>query len=265
MDSQIQNRVLGQASQSTIRTRKRTRILTLLCGWIPLSLGVRARRLMYRMMLRYTGRSINIQTGVSISDGSCIGIADHTCINRGTILEAHNTDQIHLGKHVFLDRDVRISCGRGGGIVDLRECVSIDRGVDIKTHRHGRTTIGKHTYIGPYCCLSGYGDIKIGKNCLIASHTSIYAHNYNFEDPTIAIRQQGYTQKGISIGDDCWIGSGVRIVDGVSIGAGSVIGAGAVVTRDIPPNSIAVGSPAKVIRARGEQAISQHSFIEMTA
>ena len=265
MDSQIQNRELRESAQPTIRTRKRTRILTLICGWIPLSIGIRTRRLLYKMMLQHIGSAVNIQTGVSISDGNCIGIADHACVNRGTILEAHNTDQIRLGKHVFLDRDVRISCGRGGGIVELRKYVSIDRGVDIKTHQHGHTVIGQHTYIGPYCCLSGYGDIKIGDNCLIASHSSIYAHNYNFEDPTTIIRQQGYTQQGITIGDDCWIGSGVRIVDGVSSGAGSVIGAGAVVTRNIPPNSVAVGSPAKVIRVRSEQPISPHSFIEMTA
>ncbi|MEL6552371.1 MAG: DapH/DapD/GlmU-related protein [Cyanobacteria bacterium J06621_11] len=265
MDSQIQNRMLGKASQSTVKTRKRTRMLTLLCGWIPLSIGVRTRALMYRIMLRHLGRAVNIQTDVSISDGACIGISDHACINKGTILEAHNADRIHLDRHVFLDRDVRISCGQGGGLVELREHVSIDRGVDIKTHSHGHTLIGKHTYIGPYSCLSGYGDIKIGANCLIASHTSIYAHNYNFEDPTVIIRQQGYTHKGITIGDDCWIGSGVRIVDGVTIGTGSVIGAGAVVTKNIPPNSIAVGAPAKVIKTRSEQPISQHSFVEMTA
>lgn len=265
MNSQIQSRALGKAANSTVRTRKRTRILTLLCGWIPLSLGVHARRLMYKMMLRYTGHAINIQTGVTISDGSCVGMADHICISQGTILEAHNADEIHLGKYVFLDRGVRISCGRDGGVVELRERVSIDRGVDIKTHRHGRTTVGKRTYIGPYCCLSGYGDIKIGENCLIASHTSIYAHNYNFGDPTTAIREQGYTQKGITIGDDCWIGSGVRIVDGVSIGAGSVIGAGAVVTRDIPANSVAVGSPARVVKTRSERSVPQHNFLEMTA
>jgi acetyltransferase-like isoleucine patch superfamily enzyme len=52
------------------------------------------------------------------------------------------------------------------------------------------------------------------------------------------------------IEDDVWIGAGVTVVDGVTIGRGSVIGAGAVVTNDIPPYSIAVGTPAKPIKDR---------------
>ena len=55
------------------------------------------------------------------------------------------------------------------------------------------------------------------------------------------------------IEDDCWIGSGVRILDGVTIGHGSIVGAGAVVTKSIPPYSVAVGVPAKVMSKRGQQ------------
>lgn len=56
--------------------------------------------------------------------------------------------------------------------------------------------------------------------------------------------------KGIVIEDDCWLGTGVKILDGVTIGKGSVIGAGAVVTKNIPSYSVAVGVPAKVISKR---------------
>jgi acetyltransferase-like isoleucine patch superfamily enzyme len=52
------------------------------------------------------------------------------------------------------------------------------------------------------------------------------------------------------IEDDCWLGDGVKVLDGVTIGRGSVIGAGAVVTKDIPPFSVAVGVPARVIKSR---------------
>jgi acetyltransferase-like isoleucine patch superfamily enzyme len=61
-------------------------------------------------------------------------------------------------------------------------------------------------------------------------------------------REHSISREGIEIQDNCWIGTGVRILDGVSIGSGSVIGAGSVVTKDIPSNSIAVGVPAKVIK-----------------
>ena len=58
--------------------------------------------------------------------------------------------------------------------------------------------------------------------------------------------------KPVTIEDDVWIGAGVRVMDGVRIGRGSVIGAGAVVTKSIPPNSVAVGMPARVVGQRGE-------------
>ncbi|MBA2748254.1 MAG: acyltransferase, partial [Tatlockia sp.] len=58
------------------------------------------------------------------------------------------------------------------------------------------------------------------------------------------------TRQGVVIEDNCWLGYGVKVLDGVTIGEGSVIGAGAVVTKDIPPYSVAVGVPAKVVRSR---------------
>lgn len=61
---------------------------------------------------------------------------------------------------------------------------------------------------------------------------------------------QGETATGVLIGSDVWIGAGVKIVDGVSIGDGCVVGAGSVVTTDLPPFSVAVGAPARIVRQR---------------
>ena len=165
---------------------------------------------------------------------------------------AQGKSRIILEKKVFLDRDVRLDCGNSQGQIRIKEAASIDRGVDVKVHGTGKTTVGKRAYIGPYTCLSGYGDITIGDDCLIASHSSLYAHNYNYQAGDQPIREQGYTYKGIRIEDNCWLGSGVRVLDGVTIGTGSIIGAGSVVTKDIPPNSIAVGTPAKVTGPRSK-------------
>ncbi|MBN2571055.1 MAG: hypothetical protein JXA68_02910 [Ignavibacteriales bacterium] len=74
--------------------------------------------------------------------------------------------------------------------------------------------------------------------------------NHNYSDPNVSIAEQGITAEGIKIEDDVWIGAGVKILDGIKIGKGSVIGAGSVVTHDVSPYSIAVGSPAKVIKKR---------------
>ena len=71
-----------------------------------------------------------------------------------------------------------------------------------------------------------------------------------FSDTECSIKSQGVQQKGITVEDDCWIGSNVTILDGVTIGKGSVIGAGTLVTKDIPAGSIVVDKREKSIRNR---------------
>ncbi|WP_315861419.1 acyltransferase [Stieleria tagensis] len=84
----------------------------------------------------------------------------------------------------------------------------------------------------------------------------IIAANHVFAQRDMPIRKQGLDRRDIRIEDDVWIGGGVSIAAGVSIGKGSVIGARSVVTRDIPPYSVAVGAPARRIGERGETVLS---------
>ena len=202
-------------------------VVIALVQWVPLSIGKALRKLTYRSIL---GR-----------------IGSATVIHRG--VEFIGAERIEIGNRVTLDRDVRLRNLGSRSKIWIGDKVFCDRGVDIKTHQSGKIEIGEGTYIGPYTCLSG-DSIKIGKYCLIASHSGIYANNHIFADPTRYIQEQGASYQGIVIEDDCWLGSGVKVVDGVTIGKGSVIGAGAVVTKNIPPYSIAVGVPAKVIGRR---------------
>lgn len=201
-------------------------VILFLCEWLPTPIGRILRRLIYRTIFAQLGASAYIRPNV----------------------EFLGTARIKIGDLISIHRGVRIRCLNQNSTVSIADKVSLDRGVDIKSNR-GHIDIGKRTYIGPYTCLSG-GDIKIGDNCLIASQSGIYASNHDFADPLRNIIDQKSSFKGIAIEDDCWLGSGVRVLDGVTIGRGCVIGAGAVVTKDIPPYSIAVGVPAKVISQR---------------
>lgn len=116
---------------------------------------------------------------------------------------------------------------------------------------YGFIRIGENCTINSFCFIDAdKGGVKIGDNVLIGPHVGIHGSNYNYELRDIFIINQKIVSKGIRIEDDVWIGSHSTILDGVTIGKGAVIGAGAVVTKDIPPYSVAVGVPAKVIKVR---------------
>lgn len=110
----------------------------------------------------------------------------------------------------------------------------------------GDVIIGEHTRIGLHNTI--IGPVIIGSHVNLAQGVVVTALNHNFGDPTHTIDTQGVTTRPIIIDDDVWIGANVTITPGVSIGAHCVVGAGSVVTHDIPAGSVAVGSPAKVMR-----------------
>ncbi|MCK5040251.1 MAG: acetyltransferase [Candidatus Aenigmarchaeota archaeon] len=110
--------------------------------------------------------------------------------------------------------------------------------------------VGDNVSINNSCFFEGGSGIKIG-NCVRMAHcVSIISRNHSFAKRDIPIVEQEFTGAVVSIGDDVWLGAKVTVLPGVSIGKGSVIGANSVVTHDIPPYSVAVGSPAKVIKKR---------------
>lgn len=120
----------------------------------------------------------------------------------------------------------------------------------------GPVTIGEDCTVQIYSVLIGVrdgGPITIGNGVRIAPHVMIVASNHIFADTDTPIHKQGVENAPIVIEDDVWIAGKVMIVAGVRIGRGSVIGAGAVVTKDIPPWSVAVGVPARVIKTRKVQ------------
>ena len=95
--------------------------------------------------------------------------------------------------------------------------------------------------------------MTIGDDTITGAYLSIHPENHNFDDISSAIRLQGVTRKGISIGKNCWIGAKVTILDGANIGDGCVIAAGAVVNQSFSDNQIIGGIPAKVIGSRGSE------------
>lgn len=109
------------------------------------------------------------------------------------------------------------------------------------------TTLGDNCFINVNCKLMDSGYITIGNNVFIAPNVSIITEEHAM-DVEQRIAGLEYTHP-VTIGDNVWICTGAIILPGVTIGADCVIGAGSVVTKDIPPKSLAVGNPCRVIRA----------------
>lgn len=120
----------------------------------------------------------------------------------------------------------------------------------VKIRAARNITIGKHTRINNYTILDGRGGLTIGDDVLIGFESLILSSSHRFSNPSIPIRLQGMESAPIKIGNDVWLGARVIILPGVTIGDGAVVGAGAVVTKNIPPLTIAVGVPARPIGRR---------------
>ena len=112
---------------------------------------------------------------------------------------------------------------------------------------YGRNTyIGECCYINYLCTIIDNNEVRIGRHVMFGPFVQIYtaAHDLRAE-----LRIRGIeVAKPIVIEDNVWIGGGAILLPGVSIGRNAVVGAGAVVTKDVPPNMVVAGNPARVIR-----------------
>ncbi|MHB1414178.1 MAG: acyltransferase [Chloroflexota bacterium] len=203
-------------------------LLTTVLGWMPGLPGIALRGLAYRLMMCTEG-FVAIESGVRLR-------------------YVHN---IRLGAGVYLDQGVYLHACPAGIEIGANTCVMHNAELHVFNFRdmpHAFIKIGKDTFIGESVVIRGQGGVTIGDSVLIAPQAKILAVNHNFADVTRPVIEQGISGEGITVEGGAWIGAGAAVLDGVRVGKGAVIGANAVVTRDIPPYSVAVGSPARVIR-----------------
>lgn len=115
----------------------------------------------------------------------------------------------------------------------------------------GHMVTGDDVSFGPACQIyEPRGGLEIGNHCMIGGGTMISGVNHGHAKTDVPMRNQQSVVQPVIIGDDVWIGMGVILLPGVTIGAGSIIAAGAVVTKSIPPYSVAMGIPCEVVKQR---------------
>ena len=184
-----------------------------------------------------------------------VRVGNNVCISRqrGSTLSIQGTLRVGyqqmLGNHRLTGRPTQLLLSSGSAI-ETTGNVNIGSGCAIWLANNARLHIGGHSYINIDSKIFVSERVEIGAECAIAWNVSIMDSDFH---PVITIPHQGPLptrgeSKPIKIGNHVWIGVGATILKGVTIGDGSIIAAGAVVNCDIPPNVLAGGLPAKVLK-----------------
>ena len=193
-----------------------------------------ARGFLKSLGLKKRGKILFIGKNVKLKHKNFIKLGNGVTLDDYVVLDGLSEDGLILGDNVKVGSYTIIACS--GSLKNL--------GKGIK--------IGSNSGIGDFCYFGAAGGIKIGRNVIMGQNVRFHSENHNFNRIDIPRKDQGVTNKGIVISDDCWIGSGVVFLDGIQVGEGCVIGANTLVNKDIPPYSVAVGNPVKVSKNRKE-------------
>lgn len=203
---------------------------------LPGAIGLVLRRWFLPFLLGEVGTGVVVGRNVTFRHPHKIFLGNRVVIDDNAVLDAkgEGNDGIRLGDQVAVGRNSILSCkGKSPG---------------------GSITVGLNTNIAMNCVIHAEEEVEIGKNVLFAAYVYIVGggnHEFNRTDRPI-IEQPSINKGGVVIEEDVWLGAGVTVLDGVSVGKGCVLGAGAVVNKNVPPYSVCVGVPARVIRSRRE-------------
>ncbi len=176
----------------------------------------------------FIGKRVKIQCKSKLSVGNCVSFQDEVQIN------ALSQCGIVLGNNV--------SIGKRSTIKTSGSLTAVGKGF----------SMGDNSAMANDCFVGAAGGVSIGEYVAIGQNVRFHSENHEFHDRNKRISEQGVTNKGIAIGNDCWIGAGAVFLDGVHVGSGCVIGANTLVNKDIPDYAIAVGNPVKIIGYREE-------------
>jgi acetyltransferase-like isoleucine patch superfamily enzyme len=135
------------------------------------------------------------------------------------------------------------------GRLEIGSGTLLEPNVWITAPGDARVRIGSGTFLNIAVMVAATELVEIGDHCMFANGCFVTDGNHRFDDPDRPVPWQGFTSKGPTrIGDNVWCGANVVVTSGVTIGERAVIGANSVVSKDIPPYSIAAGAPARVLK-----------------
>jgi len=203
-------------------------------SWVPGALGLFLRRICYRWLLGSVGRNVTFGHSVVLRHPAKIRLGDDVVVDDLVVLDAKGETNrgITVGNGVFLGRGTILSC------------------------KDGDIDLGDHVNIGFYSEIFSGSSVTVGAHGLFAAYTYLVGGGHEFDRPGVPVVEQARRSKGIAVGENVWLGAGVKVMDGVRLGRDVVVGAGAVVTEDLPDGVVAVGVPARVVRRRDDGSTS---------
>lgn len=201
----------------------RYELIVTLFGWIPGALGLGFRYLFYRFLFKKVGKKVVFGRNMKIYSPHKISIGDNVIFDDGVFLDAKGVSNrgIEFGNRIFIGQNTIIQTKNGD--ICIEDEVNI--GPFCYVSSTNRLHIGEGTYVGPYCLLMSGGE-------------------HDVDSPELEPGQS----LPLEIGNHCWIAAKVTVFQECHIGNRSVVGTASVVNRPIPPNSVAVGIPARVVK-----------------
>jgi acetyltransferase-like isoleucine patch superfamily enzyme len=213
--------------QNSFNSFLRYELLTSLLGPLPGAAGYFLRGKLYRFLLKKTGKGTVFGKNVVLRCPGRISLGQKVMIDDGVVLDAKGaSSSIETGDSILIGRNSVMSCG------------------------DSTIRMGNFLSIGAYCTINSRSLIDIGSYVQIGTGVQLMAGSHSYDDPDTPTILQKRVSKGITVEDNVWLGNASIILDGVRIGRNSIVGVGAAVTKDVPPYTIVLGNPARVIQKR---------------
>jgi acetyltransferase-like isoleucine patch superfamily enzyme len=203
-------------------------LITMLTTWVPGAVGLALRKLAYPWLLGAAGRGSVFGQGVVLRHPHKIRLGSGVVIDDLVLLDAKGTTNrgITIGDGVFIGRGTILSC------------------------KDGDIELGDHVNIGFNSEIFSGSRVRVGAHGLFAAYTYLVGGGHEFTRSDVPVIEQERSSRGITLGENVWLGAGAKVLDGVTIGRDVVVGAGAVVAADLPDGVVAAGVPARVLRRR---------------
>lgn len=215
------------------------------------------------------GKGVKIEFPVDFRGNGKAIIGDFCCFGKNSFLDISgflklgNGSRIHRKAYLIIEKGAILKTGVnfqlewdcmmkvqnkewniGNNVSISSNCLiySREKGVE------GKLVIGNNSNISNNTIIDVSGDIIIGDNVAIANECNIFTHNHDYRNKDLPSWKGGLIIKGVQIEDGAWIGAKSVILPGVTIGKRAVVAAGSIVTKNVPPNTVFGGNPAKLIK-----------------